>query len=95
MNSARCRRKKRMSPSTQAYSQDRIKRFLDQKSYGKPDLASPEGKVTTAVLYEQENVDSLSVEKELENTRLAGGSKSRDLKYLDIAPSAPTSFDPP
>ena len=92
VNSARrCRKKK--SPSTLARSQDtRIKRFLDKKSSGKPDLASPKGRGITAVLCEQETVDSLWV-KELETTSLACGGESRDLKSLDIPTSAPTSFD--
>ena len=83
-----------MSPSTLARSRDRIKHCLNKKSSGKPDLASPEGKGITAILCEQETVDSLSAEKELENTSLVYGCKSRDLKSLDIPISAPTSFDP-
>ena len=83
VNSAR-RRRKKMSPSTLACSQVRMNRFLDQKSSGNPDLASPEGNGTTAVLCEQETVDSLSVEKELENTSLACGSKG--FRYSAISP---------
>ena len=67
------RRRKKKSPSALVCSKERLARFLEKKSAGKPDLASPEDKRITAVPCEQD-----SCAKELENTSL-GIRKSLDL----------------
>ena len=66
----RCRQKKNRSPSALARSRKRHARFLEKKSAGKPDLASPEE--------DQQYSDNSVCVKELENTSLACGS-NRDL----------------
>ena len=63
------RRRKKKSPSALARSKERLKNFLEKKSAGKPDLASPEDKGISAVPFEQD-----ACAKELENTSLDIGN---------------------
>ena len=76
----------------QTRSKERLNRFMETKSSGKPDLASPEDKGITAVPCEQDPVNSSCV-KELENTSLACGSSSRDPTSSENPTSKPTSAD--
>ena len=70
------RRKKKKSPSALARSRKKQTRFLEKKLAGKPGLASPEGKSVTAVPSEQ-NIDNSLCAKELENTSLTCGRRSK------------------
>ena len=90
MNPVKRRRKKTKYPSTLARSQEKIKCFLENKSSGKPDLASPEDKGITVVPCKQDSVNSLRV-KELENTSLACSSSSGELMSSENPTSDPTS----
>ena len=67
----------------QTRSKERLNRFMEIKSSGKPDLASPEDKGITAVPCEQDPVNS-SCAKELENTILAFGSVARTRRLRKI-----------
>ena len=70
------RHRKKNSPSALVRSKQRLKRFLEQKSTGKPDSASPEDKGITAIPCGQDSVNP---------------SNSRDLKSLENPTSDPTS----
>ena len=70
------RHRKKKSPSALARSKQRLKHFLEQKSAGKPDSASPEDKGITTVPCGQDSVNS---------------SNSKDLKSLENPTSAPSS----
>ena len=75
----RRRRKKNRSTSALARSRKRHARFLEKKSAGKPDLASPEE--------DQQVSDNSVFVKELENTSLSCGSNSDLVSSENPTPS--------
>ena len=72
------RRRKKKPPSALARSRRRLSRFLEKKSAGNQELASPEDKQNIASVHQLlklESVNDFPCEKELENAGPTSGSK--------------------
>ena len=86
-------RRKKKPPSALARSW-RLARFLERKSAGNPELASPEDKQNIAAVSQlkQESVNSLR-EKELENTSPTSGSKGNPASLENPAQARASESD--